>query len=245
MTNEPKNKKSLEEKLNTSFTSTHDVIATTLVHLFLLGGSGVIVFLVYKFQPLSLFSILLLYFISLVIFTLLVLKVLRTLFPLKAGVYSPEKHSFTRWCVILEWFLCAHYLWFYMVPGLIPHVLKKYFYRLLGAKIGRGFIPIIGKLEVCQLITIEENVIVGDASIEAFTHLPGNKMLLGKIHLKKGCMISANSMIGPCTAVGENSIVAQLSVVPSFTTIPDNEIWSGNPAKKVADIPKLQEEKKR
>ena len=49
------------------------------------------------------------------------------------------------------------------------------------------------------------------------------------VHLKKGCFVGARCFIGKGVVIGKNSIVGAGSVVTK--SIPDNEIWAGNPAK--------------
>lgn len=51
----------------------------------------------------------------------------------------------------------------------------------------------------------------------------------GKVILKKNCRIGSHSVVMPGVTVGENSIVGACSFVNK--DIPDNEIWSGVPAK--------------
>ena len=52
---------------------------------------------------------------------------------------------------------------------------------------------------------------------------------IGPVKLAKNCKIGTHSTIMPNVTIGENSIVAAYSFVTK--DIPDNEIWSGIPAK--------------
>ena len=58
----------------------------------------------------------------------------------------------------------------------------------------------------------------------------------GKIVLKRNCKIGANSVVLPNTIIGENSVIGACSVVRHGTRVPQNEIWVGNPAKKIGII---------
>src|SRR5258706_16137928 len=136
----------------------------------------------------------------------------------------------------LQWvFGSLNLHWIYK---LVPPVYKKFFYQLLGAKMGKGVIPILGDLAVPELITIEQGVFIANAAIEGVAFMPGKKILLGPVHVKRGAIVGGQASLGPFTTVGENSIVSQAADVPMFVSIPDNEIWAGNPAKKVGDNPK-------
>ncbi len=51
----------------------------------------------------------------------------------------------------------------------------------------------------------------------------------GPVVLKRNCKISTHSTIMPNVTIGENSIIAAYSFVTE--NVPDNELWSGKPAK--------------
>ena len=53
----------------------------------------------------------------------------------------------------------------------------------------------------------------------------------GKIVLKDGCGIGANSVIFPNVIIGKNAKIGANSLVNC--NIPDNEVWAGTPAKKI------------
>lgn len=80
-----------------------------------------------------------------------------------------------------------------------------------------------------ELITIEDDVLIGmksDILCHEFLH---NKIRIGRVILKKGCLIGAFTKIRSGVTIGENSIVAMASFVNK--DIPPNEIWGGVPAK--------------
>ena len=53
--------------------------------------------------------------------------------------------------------------------------------------------------------------------------------------IKHDAFIGAGSIILPGVTIGANSIVGAGSVVTK--NIPDNQIWGGNPAKYIKDVP--------
>jgi len=76
-------------------------------------------------------------------------------------------------------------------------------------------------------VVIENNVQVGShCTIYSNSTIDHKK---GKVILKKNCKIGTHSTIMPNVTIGENSIVAAYSFVTE--NIPDNEIWTGIPAK--------------
>ena len=58
----------------------------------------------------------------------------------------------------------------------------------------------------------------------------------GKVHIKKGAIIGANSMIMPNVTIGENAMVHAMSLVPMNTHIGPNEVWGGIPARNLSHV---------
>ena len=76
-------------------------------------------------------------------------------------------------------------------------------------------------------LILEDNVQIGShCSIYSHSTIDSKK---GPITLKKNCKIGTHSTIMPNVTIGKNSIVSAYSFVTK--NIPDNEIWSGVPAK--------------
>ena len=96
----------------------------------------------------------------------------------------------------------------------------------LGERVEIGSFTIIDAKEG---ITIEDNVKIGwSCSIFSVSTIDNKN---GKIILKKGCKIGANSVIMPGIIVGENATVGANSLVNK--NIPANEVWVGTPARKI------------
>lgn len=83
-------------------------------------------------------------------------------------------------------------------------------------------------------VTIEDDVKIGwSCSIFSASSVDDKK---GRILLKKGCKIGANSVIMPGITVGVNAIVGANSLINK--NIPDDETWAGSPARKLRSNPK-------
>ncbi len=118
--------------------------------------------------------------------------------------------------------------------------MRKLFYRALGATMGPGIISIGGRLVDPHLITIEESAMIGDDVLltpHAYARTRSDILIVAKIVIRKNAIIGAKSMILPGVTVGENSMVNAMSMVAMNTKIPPNQIWGGNPAVKIADMP--------
>ena len=55
------------------------------------------------------------------------------------------------------------------------------------------------------------------------------------IHVKEGAFIGTDAMILKGVTVGKHSIIGAKAVVTK--NVPDNEIWAGNPARKIGNVP--------
>jgi len=76
-------------------------------------------------------------------------------------------------------------------------------------------------------VTISDNVQIGShCSIYSNSTIDDKH---GPVVLQKNCKIGSHSTIMPNVTIGENSVVAAYSFVT--TDIPDNQTWSGVPAK--------------
>jgi len=88
-------------------------------------------------------------------------------------------------------------------------------------------------------ITIEDNVLIApqvNILSEGHPVSPENRhsLMVGHIHIKKNAWIGAGAIILPGVTIGENSIVAAGAVVS--TSVPDNTIVGGIPAKVIKEI---------
>lgn len=94
-------------------------------------------------------------------------------------------------------------------------------------------------------IVIENNVTIGNAckifdsdfhAIDSLDRLSENSenVSIGKILIKKNAFLGTGVAILKGVTIGENSIVGAYSVVTK--SIPDNEVWAGNPAKKIKTL---------
>lgn len=73
---------------------------------------------------------------------------------------------------------------------------------------------------------IEHECLIGE-----FCHIAPGTVLTGNVSVDDFTFIGANSVIIPGKKIGKNVIVGAGSVV--LNDIPDNEVWVGNPARKI------------
>jgi len=92
-------------------------------------------------------------------------------------------------------------------------------------------------------VMIASNVYISDSDWHGIydrTDIPGSSK---KIHIKENSWIGEGSKISKGVRIGKNSIIGLGSVVTS--DVPDNEIFGGNPAKKIGEIDENKKIRKR
>jgi len=100
---------------------------------------------------------------------------------------------------------------------LVPSMrIKNALYRMIGAKIGKNVV-IAAYVQLDpyfpELITIEDNVIIGVGAIILAHEYSQDKVRIGQVHIKKRALIGAGSLIRSGVTVGEHAVVAAKSLV--------------------------------
>jgi acetyltransferase-like isoleucine patch superfamily enzyme len=193
--------------------------------------------LIHHAYPLDAFKIVI---VSLTVFsigTLIVLKVILARSPLLPGTYTAKDHPH----VLRAWqifnFLAMNNLFFYYQNALLPPIVRKFFSRMLGAKIGSGLISIAGPIFDPYLITLGKNSMLGQDTILQPSIYDGHRLVLGSIRVGEGSIIGARSVVMSNVEIGKNALVKAMSLVTEGTRIGDYEIWGGIPARKMGDSP--------
>lgn len=140
----------------------------------------------------------------------------------KSSMAWTQKKNVLR--VTFNWFLCR-------IADLITFTQKKQFlFRLMGVKIGKNvqIMPnVFLDIFFPELITIEDNVVIGmDAFISCHEFNP-SEFRYGPIIIKKNSLIGARSFILPGVTIGENSLVGAMTVVTK--DVPNNVVAYGSP----------------
>jgi acetyltransferase-like isoleucine patch superfamily enzyme len=119
----------------------------------------------------------------------------------------------------------------------IPHsrLISSFYRTFLGMKIGSkvGFAQINPDFIIPELIEIGDNSAFG-WKVTILTHEFGQtQQRFGKVRIGKNVLVGGYSIIRSGITIGDNSVISPNSVV--VCDIPPNEIWGGNPARKLRD----------
>jgi len=116
---------------------------------------------------------------------------------------------------------------------IIPFIeIKNSMYRMIGVKIGKNVV--IAAYTIIdpffpELITIEDNVIVGVGATIIAHEYTQEKLKKGRVLIKKRALIGAGSLIRCGVTIGEHAVVGAKSFVNK--DVPDFTIVGGVPAK--------------
>lgn len=127
--------------------------------------------------------------------------------------------------------------WFQIIRKLPPGELKNCCYRLFGVKIGKNVS--IGPDEYidplfCDLITIEDNVLIGwGGGIDAH-EIMLDYYRVGRTTIKKGAVMGGFAFLRNGCTIGENAVLALLSY--AHQDVPADVIMGGIPAKLIKEL---------
>lgn len=105
------------------------------------------------------------------------------------------------------------------------------FYRLMGARIGRGVNINTGGLADLSMLEIGDNVLVG-GGVALICHGSERGFLrLAPTRIGSGVSIGLNTVIMPDCQIGDGASIAPCSYLPKGTRVPPRGVWGGNPVR--------------
>jgi acetyltransferase-like isoleucine patch superfamily enzyme len=108
-------------------------------------------------------------------------------------------------------------------------------YRALGATIGHNVSINSVKLFEWNLLTIEDDVVLGGDCVVMGHALEGGRMRMRRVHLKRGAMVGGDAKVMPGCVLGERAVVGASSLLTKNTHVPDGQLWGGVPARFLRD----------
>jgi non-ribosomal peptide synthetase-like protein len=119
-----------------------------------------------------------------------------------------------------------------MAGGFLGTPLAPFFYRLLGAKIGKR-VYLGAALDEPDLVTIEDDASIADMAILRTHSLQDGLLRLRRVHVGKGAFVGARSMICGGASLGDGAKVHPQSCLVEGTVAPAGSEWLGSPARPV------------
>jgi acetyltransferase-like isoleucine patch superfamily enzyme len=163
---------------------------------------------------------------------LLLIVAIRVVFRIRSQEQRGNLFSFSALNSTLYNFLLSVAAFFYL-PLLRSSILIVWFYRGMGAKIGRGTVIATTRLWDCDLIEIGEGCMIGgNASIAAHV-INGSRGRLRRVRIGNNVTIGANSSIMPGVEIEDDVVVGANSLVLQGTRLAKGGVYLGVPVRRV------------
>ncbi len=105
-----------------------------------------------------------------------------------------------------------------------------WYYKLLGAKIGRG-VQLNAQLIDCWLVEIEDFAVIGGGAVIVCHVAEGGLLKLKRVVIGKGATVGMGTLVMPGAQIGEGALIGAHSMVLTNKKIPPYTTWVGNPAR--------------
>ncbi|MGC9312472.1 MAG: DapH/DapD/GlmU-related protein [Sediminispirochaetaceae bacterium] len=160
-----------------------------------------------------------------------------TTFRIKPGRYRIGSLTSMRWMFASGFYGIASH---FVLPLVRNTFFLIWFYRLIGAKIGRYAQLNSYSLPDAYLLRVGDNVVIG-AGAEISCHVFQGKMLvLEKIEIGDNVLVGAHSYIGPGVVIGENSVLGINSLLRRGTRLPAGSKVAGLAALPLSTLRELE-----
>ncbi len=143
---------------------------------------------------------------------------------LEEGYYRPVSFGMLKWMVYnaLILLVSTTFMDFMLLTPLI-----NLFYRLMGAKLGKG-VQVNSKYcaDLCLLEIGDNSVIGGHSTVIAHSFERGG-LILKKVRIGKNVTVGLNSVILPGAEIGDGAIIPAGSVLPKNAKLEPRKVWRG------------------
>ena len=146
---------------------------------------------------------------------------------LKPGKYPLKSFVTIQWA----WSMVFHKIALFFLPFLVPSFIGNTFYRLSGAKLGKGVQINSAYISDAGSVTLGDGVVIGGKAIINAHLTEKGELVMAPVNFGKDALIGMGSGIQAGCVIGEGAIVASRAVVPKWTNIPAGEVWGGIPAR--------------
>lgn len=141
----------------------------------------------------------------------------------KPGAYPIGSSYYLRW-----WFV-TRYQALTATGALSGTPLMSLYYRLMGAKVGKGCVIDSGLCACFDLVDIGEGTCIGYETQLLGSRVENGYLKIGRVSLGKNSYVGIHSTLGLNVSMGERAKLDNLTLLPDGGQVPDHESWSGSP----------------
>jgi len=148
-------------------------------------------------------------------------------------IRKPEGRYPLRSLITIQWGLSmvSHRVAQLFLKQIVPSFLANIYYRMMGAKIGKGVQLNSEHINDASMITFGDRVVVGGHATINGHLVESGELVLAPVSIGDDVLIGGGSVVQPGCIIGDGAVVGSRAVVPKWTKIPPGEIWAGVPAK--------------
>lgn len=148
----------------------------------------------------------------------------------KPGVYPLWGVYYFRWWFAARVASLVHIKWLQGTP------VMRFYWRLLGAKVGRDVILSDYEAGAIDLIEIGDGASFGTKTTFANGEAIGDKLVIGRIRIGKDVSAGASVVFGHDSVVGDHAEIGDLTAIAPGTRVGEAEIWDGSPGRKIGMV---------
>jgi non-ribosomal peptide synthetase-like protein len=148
----------------------------------------------------------------------------------KPGVYPLWGVYYFRWWFAARVAGLVHIKWLQGTP------VMRFYWRMLGAKVGRDVIISDYEAGAIDLIEIGDGSTFGSKTTFANGEAIGDKLIIGRITIGKDVSAGASVVFGHGSVIGDHAEIGDLTAIAPGTRVGDAEIWDGSPARKIGVV---------
>lgn len=109
-------------------------------------------------------------------------------------------------------------------------------HRFIGARIGKNSFPSAALICEGQYVSLGDHVTLGANCMLSPHIMTGERLTMGRIVVGDHATVGPNSIVYGDVEIGDGALVLANSAVTPGTRIGPDEMWGGNPVRKVRDI---------
>ena len=118
--------------------------------------------------------------------------------------------------------------------------LMSAYYRLLGARVGKGAFLDLRQIDAPDLVTIGAGAVISEGVMLATTSVERGLLRIGSVEIGDDAVLGSVTVIGRGARIGRGAVLEDLSSLGAGQTQPDGEVWSGSPAVPLGPAPPRQ-----
>lgn len=146
------------------------------------------------------------------------------------GRYRPGQYPLWGWYYLRFWLVRRFQV--LAMPGVLSGTpLLSIYYRLLGAKIGKGCTIDTAHCAVFDLLSIGEDTSIGSETQLLGYRVEDGFLRIGSVDIGSRCFVGIHSVLGLDVRIGDGARLDDLSLLPDKGAISPGEMARGSPAR--------------